>query len=284
MITGNPTWRAHSMASPSLARMPSEPGRMGTPARLHRGAGFFLFAHQAGDFGRRSDELDVAGFGDFGEVGVFRQQAVAGMDGVHVGDFRRADHRRDIEITLRQLRRADANGFVGEADVQRIAVGLAVNRDRADAQLLAGADHPQGNLSAIGDQDFLEHALDCVRNFYHGGTETQRKAKMQKIHPQTMCDRCWTVSIERLFRPSVSLCLSGEGGCPHDYFRGLMANSSCPYSIGALFATSLFTISPATSDSISFINFMASTMHRICPASTMSPGFTNGGDPGEGDS
>src|SRR5438309_140557 len=32
MITGNPTCRAHSKASPSPARMPSDPGRIGTPA------------------------------------------------------------------------------------------------------------------------------------------------------------------------------------------------------------------------------------------------------------
>ena len=32
MITGNPTCRAHSSASPSDATIPSDPGRMGTPA------------------------------------------------------------------------------------------------------------------------------------------------------------------------------------------------------------------------------------------------------------
>src|SRR2546427_7610651 len=72
----------------------------------------------------------------------------------------------------------------------------------------------------------------------------------------------------------------------HDHDRGhnrcRIANNSCPYSIGCPFATSFFTISPATSDSISFISFMASTMHNTCPVSTVSPGFTKGGAPGEG--
>ena len=66
----------------------------------------------------------------------------------------------NIEIALRQLRRPDADGFVGKAHVQRVAVGFAVNGHGADAQLFAGADHPQGNFSAIGNQDLLEHALD----------------------------------------------------------------------------------------------------------------------------
>ncbi len=111
-----------------------------------------------------SDELDVTGFADFGEVGVFGKQAVAGVNGVHVGDFGGANHGGYVEITLRQLRRADADGFVGKAHVERIPVGLAVDRDRANAELLARADDAQGNLAAIRYQNFLEHdvkALSC---------------------------------------------------------------------------------------------------------------------------
>ena len=80
--------------------------------------------------------------GDFREVGIFREQAVAGMDGVHVGDFRRADHRRDVEIALRQLRRADANRLVRKTHGQGVAVGLAVNGHGADTQLFTGTDDP----------------------------------------------------------------------------------------------------------------------------------------------
>ncbi len=39
----------------------------------------------------------------------------------------------------------------------RAAVGLAEDGDRLDAHLAAGADHPQGDLAAIGNQDALEH-------------------------------------------------------------------------------------------------------------------------------
>jgi hypothetical protein len=38
-----------------------------------------------------------------------------------------------------------------------MAVSFAVNRNRADAQLLAGANHAQRNLSSIRNQDFLKH-------------------------------------------------------------------------------------------------------------------------------
>ncbi len=124
---------------------------------LHRRARFFLLAHQPRHFGPRTNELDPAGLAHFGKVGVFRQQSVAGMHRLDIGDLRRADDRRNIQIAQRQLRRPNADGLIGKAHVQRVAVRLAVNGDRADAQLLARANHAQCNLSAIGNQDFLEH-------------------------------------------------------------------------------------------------------------------------------
>ena len=136
-------------------------GQNGHARLFHGGAGLLFFSHQAGNFRRRADELDVAGLADFGEVGVLRQQAVAGMDGVHVGDFRGADHGRNVQIAQPELGRADADGFVGETHVQRVAVGLAVDGHGLYAQFLAGTDHAQGDLTAIGDQDFLEHFLNC---------------------------------------------------------------------------------------------------------------------------
>ena len=133
---------------------------------LHGGARLFFFAHQPDHIRRRADELDVAGLADFGEVRVLREQSVAGMNGVDVGDLGGADDGGNIQIALRQLRRADADGFVGKADVQRVPVGVAVDRDRADAQLLARADDAQRDLAAIGYQNFLKHdvkALSCQR-------------------------------------------------------------------------------------------------------------------------
>src|SRR5690606_29324540 len=54
-------------------------------------------------------------------------------------------------------RRPDAHALVGEADMHRVGVGGGMDGDRLDSQLLAGAQHPQGDFAAIGDQDLLEH-------------------------------------------------------------------------------------------------------------------------------
>jgi hypothetical protein len=41
--------------------------------------------------------------------------------------------------------------------VHGVAVEVGVDGDRLDTELLTGADDPHGDLSAVGDQDFLEH-------------------------------------------------------------------------------------------------------------------------------
>ena len=115
-----------------------------------------LQAHRRITSGRGPMKSDAGGLADLGEVGVLAEKAVAGMDGVDVGDLGGADHGGNVEVAAGALGRADADGLVGEAHVQAVAVGLRVDGDRADAQFLAGADDAQGDLAAVGDQDLLE--------------------------------------------------------------------------------------------------------------------------------
>ncbi len=121
------------------------------PGGGHFGASAILFAHHANHVGRRTDKSDVRSLAHLGKIGVFGKKTVAGMDRVHVGDFRRADHLRNIQVALAAARRTDANGLIGEAHVQRIAVRLGINGDRANAQFLAGAQNAQSDFAAVGD-------------------------------------------------------------------------------------------------------------------------------------
>ncbi len=129
---------------------------------LHSGARLFLLAHQPCDLRRRADELDTAVAADFGEVGILAQQSVTGMDGLNIGDFSSADDRRNVEIAIVETWRTDADGFVGESHMQRVTIGLAVNGDRLDAQLLAGTNHPQGDFPSIRNQDLFKHEINCA--------------------------------------------------------------------------------------------------------------------------
>ena len=83
------------------------------------------------------------------------------MDRVGAGDLGRAQHRRHVEIAVGAPGRTDADILVGEAHVQRVLVGLGIDRDGLDAEFAAGANHAQRDFPAVGDQDFFEH-------FYRG--------------------------------------------------------------------------------------------------------------------
>ena len=121
------------------------------------GAGGGFVAHGA-DGGRLgADEFDVAALANLREVGVFREETVARMDGIDVGDLGRADDAVDLQVAIGAGRRADADGFVGELNVERIDVGLGENSDGFYAEFAAGPQNAQGNFATIGDEDFSKH-------------------------------------------------------------------------------------------------------------------------------
>ena len=94
---------------------------------------------------------------------VLGEKSVARMNRIDIADFSGAHDAIDFEVALRAGRCADANGFVCKLHVQRIDVGFRINRKRSDAELLAGANHAQRDLTAIGNQDFLEHKVARFR-------------------------------------------------------------------------------------------------------------------------
>src|SRR6478752_1522004 len=105
----------------------------------------------------RADELDVAAFADLHEMRVLSEEPIAGMNCVNVADLGRAHDPIDFQIALKAGRRTDADRFIGQLDMQRIDVCFRIDRKGANAEFLASANHPQRDLSAISNQNFLEH-------------------------------------------------------------------------------------------------------------------------------
>ena len=129
---------------------------------LHDGARMFLDAHRGDDVRGGADELDSRYAADFGEPGVLAQEAVAGMDGIHMRDLGGADDGGNIQITARAFGRTDADGLIRKTHRKAVAIGFGIDRDRRDAKVLAGADNAQRDLTTVCDQDFFKRA-GCQR-------------------------------------------------------------------------------------------------------------------------
>ncbi|MCY1361538.1 hypothetical protein D9M69_482070 [compost metagenome] len=124
----------------------------------HAAAGFGLVAHAADDFGAGADELDPALGADIRQLGVLGEETIARMQGVAAGLDRQVHQFARVQVAGQGVG-ADAVGFVGTLDVQGVPVGIGVDGHRADAHFGAGAHDSDGNLTTVGDQDFLDHEL-----------------------------------------------------------------------------------------------------------------------------
>ena len=138
----------------------------------HRHAGFFhqrlgaIFQPHGADRGRRrADEGNAGGQAGLREIGVLGEEAVTGMHAVGAGRLRRGDQPGAREVTLRRRRRPDVNRLVGQPHMQRVAVGVGIDRDRAQAHAPGGADDAAGDLAAIGDEDGFEHRRSRSRRY-----------------------------------------------------------------------------------------------------------------------
>src|SRR3546814_15228918 len=67
------------------------------------------------------------------------------------------------KIAFYGRRRSDMNRFIGLADVQRLRVRIRINGDSSNAHLTRRANDPASDLSAIGDEERLDHGeASCI--------------------------------------------------------------------------------------------------------------------------
>ena len=159
MITGKPISRAKPRATSTSSTGPGVPGTIGTPTPAIVLRAVALSPIEPDLRGGGPDERDVGRGARLRELRVLGEEAVAGMDRVGAGDLGGGDEARDLEIRLARGRGADAHVVVGEADVERLAIGFGVHGHRLNVELAARADDSERDLAAIGDQNFLEHQL-----------------------------------------------------------------------------------------------------------------------------
>jgi len=96
---------------------------------------------------------------NFGKARVFRQEAIARMDGIGLRDLGRGEDVRNAEIGFGRGRRADADRLVGEPHMHRRRIGGRVHGNGADAEVARSAVDAERDLAAVGDQDLGEGRL-----------------------------------------------------------------------------------------------------------------------------
>ena len=167
-------------------------GRHHRDARARRKIARLDFVAQpAHGVGQRADEHDPGRRASLGELRAFRQESIARMHGVDARLGRDANDVGDVEIRLdRPLALADQIAFVGLGPVQRKAVFLRVDRDRANAELGRRTHHTNRDFAAIGD----EHALDLVA--CGGMASSANDDSLARSHrPEERTARCLALAI-----------------------------------------------------------------------------------------
>ena len=91
------------------------------------------------------------------EVGVLAEEAITGMDRLGARLLGGGNDLLADQIAFARRRRPDMHRFIGLPHMQRLGIGIRINRDRADTHLARGANDPAGDLAAIGDEERGNH-------------------------------------------------------------------------------------------------------------------------------
>ena len=127
------------------------------PGPLGQVAGGGLVAEIFQQFHPRPDKDDAGLATGPGKLGVLRQEAIAGVNGIDIVGPGKGHDALNVEVAAQRLTRlADQVGLVGLEAVQREAVFVSVNGDCPHAQFMGRAKDADGDFTAIGDEELLD--------------------------------------------------------------------------------------------------------------------------------
>ena len=116
-----------------------------------------LVAHGVHAVHGGADEGDTVLFTLFHQNWVFRQEAIPGVDGIHIVVLGNLQNGGDVQIGVDgALLRVQGIGFVRQGAEHGVLVFLGVDGYRGDAQLVERPEHADGDLSAVCHQYSLE--------------------------------------------------------------------------------------------------------------------------------
>ena len=115
-----------------------------------------LVAEEFEQAGIRSDEGDPRLFAGTRKRGIFGEKAVSGMDRVDFFLFRQSDDSGVVQIRLdRTFAFADEVGLIGFESVQREPVFVRVDRNRAEAEFIRGAEYTDSDFASVQCEEFF---------------------------------------------------------------------------------------------------------------------------------
>ena len=113
-----------------------------------------LAAHRRDRFWGRTNERQAGVAAGTREGGVLGQEPIAWMYRLGAGSARDVENCLDVEVAAGRLVRAEVEGLMRLAHVPRGAVAVGIDRHGRQPQFAAGANDPNGDLAAVGDEDF----------------------------------------------------------------------------------------------------------------------------------
>ena len=176
--TGKPSSSAATRTSASVAP-PSRAGDERDAGGLHLRLRARLVPHPLHHVRARPDEDEVVVLARAHERRILGEKPVARMDCLAAGRTGGGDHVRDAQVALRRRRRPDADGLVGEPDVQQVTVGRRVDGDGLRAELVDRADDPDSDLAAVRYEDAAEHQWPARCRFRASGARAASEARTQ---------------------------------------------------------------------------------------------------------
>ena len=123
----------------------------------HELLGADLAAHRLDRLRRRTDPRQARLTDGARELGVLGQEAVARVDRVGPGRLGGGEHEVTTQVGLGCRVAGQVHRDVGLANEGRLGIGVGVDRDGADAEVTARAEHAPGDLAAVRDQDAANH-------------------------------------------------------------------------------------------------------------------------------
>ena len=124
--------------------------------------------------------MEMRGFARRRKVDIFREKTVAGMDGIRAAAPGYLQNQVGAKIGFMGGRRPQSERFIGVGNMQAGPVGIGVDRDRGNSQFSAGANNPQCDLTAIGDQDFLD-LLQSSTSFPVGVNQRNESSRIRSL-------------------------------------------------------------------------------------------------------